>query len=69
MHAILEVDEAAKTVTVEGGTSHSQLIQHLHEQTSLALATIASLPHTTMAGSVGTGSHGSSGIDAGSGRV
>lgn len=65
MDRVLAVDTVANTVTVEGGTSHSQLIQHLREHTTLALSTMASLPHTTLAGSVGTGSHGSSGVSPG----
>lgn len=68
MCGVLCVDRKAKTVTVQGGTTYSQLTRYLLDETDLALPTAASLAHTTIAGSVATGSHGSSGID-GQGRA
>jgi xylitol oxidase len=64
MCGILSLDQAAKTVTVQGGTTYSQLTRFLLDETDFALPTAASLAHTTVAGSVATGSHGSSGIDS-----
>jgi hypothetical protein len=69
MCKILSLDGAAKTVTVQGGTTYSQLTRYLIDETDLALPTAASLAHTTIAGSMATGSHGSSGIDGDSGRA
>ena len=69
MCEILSLDGAAKTVTVQGGTTYSQLTRYLIDETDLALPTAASLAHTTIAGSMATGSHGSSGVDGGSGRA
>jgi xylitol oxidase len=69
MCGILSLDRDAKTVSVQGGTTYSQLTRYLLDETDLALPTAASLAHTTVAGSVATGSHGSSGIDDGTGRA
>ena len=56
MSQILSLDTEARTVTVAGGTTYSQLTRFLLEETELALPTAASLAHTTIAGSVATGS-------------
>ena len=56
MSQVLSLDTEARTVTVAGGTTYSQLTRHLLEETELALPTAASLAHTTIAGSVATGS-------------
>ena len=69
MCQILSLDVDAKTVTVQGGTTYSQLTRYLIDETDLALPTAASLAHTTIAGSIATGSHGSSGMDGDSGRA
>ena len=69
MNRILEIDTEARTVTAEGGITCSQLCQYLRDETPYALQTMASIPHATIGGSIGTGSHGSSGVDAESGRA
>ena len=56
MSQVLSLDTEARTVTVAGGTTYSQLTRYLLEETELALPTAASLAHTTIAGSVATGS-------------
>ena len=52
------LDEAARTVTVGGGTTYGQLATWLQER-GWALANLASLPHISIAGAIATGTHGS----------
>jgi len=56
----LEIDEAGRTVSVGGGTSFHALGQQL-DRNGWALATMASLPHISVAGAIATGTHGSGG--------
>src|SRR5699024_1758562 len=54
----IEVDSGAMTITVGGGARYGDVARELvrHE---LALRTMASLPHITVAGAISTGTHGS----------
>ena len=52
------VDERRRSASVSGGTTFHTLAQELHRQ-GWALATMASLPHISVAGAVATGTHGS----------
>jgi alditol oxidase len=58
MPAGIAIDRDAMTVTVGGSTRYGTLAQALEEQ-GLALHNMASLPHITVAGAVGTATHGS----------
>ena len=53
-----QIDEAARTVTVTGGTRYGTLAQHLHPA-GWAVHNLASLPHISVAGAVATATHGS----------
>lgn len=55
---IRKIDHAARTVTIEGGTTYAQLLPALHAA-GYALENLASLPHITVAGAVSTATHGS----------
>lgn len=57
------LDRAARTVTVEAGTSYGQLCPSL-DRDGFALHNLASLPHISIAGACATGTHGS-GVDNG----
>ncbi|MFD3486366.1 D-arabinono-1,4-lactone oxidase [Streptomyces sp. NPDC058665] len=54
----VDVDTAAGTVRVAGGVRYAELARQVAER-GLALHTMASLPHISVAGSVATGTHGS----------
>jgi xylitol oxidase len=54
----VEIDPAHRTVTVAAAVTYAELAGHLHHR-GLALASLASLPHISVAGSVATGTHGS----------
>ncbi|GIF73983.1 FAD-binding protein [Asanoa siamensis] len=54
----LEIDEAAGTATVAGGARYGEVAIALDAR-GWALATMASLPHISVAGAVATGTHGS----------
>jgi len=54
----VEVDAAARTVTVSGGTRYGALARELHPR-GWALHNLASLPHISVAGAVATATHGS----------
>ena len=54
----LRIDEARRSASVTGGTSFHGLNQRLDRQ-GWALATLASLPHISVAGAIATGTHGS----------
>ena len=54
----IEVDHQARTVTVDGGIRYGDLVGPLHDA-GWALASLASLPHISVAGAVATGTHGS----------
>ncbi|WP_338073865.1 D-arabinono-1,4-lactone oxidase [Kineococcus siccus] len=54
----IDVDAAARTVRVSGGTSCGVLARELHAR-GFALEAVASLPHIPVAGGVATGTHGS----------
>src|SRR4051812_14081682 len=54
----IEVDADRGTVRVAGGVRYGDLAEHLARH-GWALATMASLPHISVAGAVATGTHGS----------
>ena len=54
----MELNEAARTVTVGGGVTYAQLASWLEEH-GCALDNLASLPRITVAGACSTGTHGS----------
>ncbi|MFF2639391.1 D-arabinono-1,4-lactone oxidase [Streptomyces niveus] len=54
----VDVDSAAATVRVAGGVRYAELARRVDAH-GLALHTMASLPHISVAGSVATGTHGS----------
>lgn len=54
----VDIDTAAATVRVAGGVRYAELARLVHAR-GLALHTMASLPHISVAGSVATGTHGS----------
>jgi alditol oxidase len=54
----LEVDETRRSATVTGGTTFHTLSRQLDRE-GWALATLASLPHISVAGAIATGTHGS----------
>lgn len=56
--ARLELDTAARTVTVPAGIRYGELAVWLHQR-GWALHNLASLPHICVAGAVATGTHGS----------
>jgi xylitol oxidase len=56
--AALEVDEAARTVTVGAGIRYGDLATALQHR-GWALQNLASLPHISVTGAVATGTHGS----------
>lgn len=56
--ADVEVDAARPVVRVAAGVRYGELAERLAAQ-GLALATMASLPHISVAGAVATGTHGS----------
>ncbi len=58
MHAIVALDAAARTVTVEPGVTYGQLGPYLDAK-GFALHNLASLPHISVAGSITTATHGS----------
>lgn len=53
-----ELDEQARTVTIDAGTRYGELAEALQAR-GWALENMASLPHITVVGSVATGTHGS----------
>jgi xylitol oxidase len=54
----MELDAAAKTVTVGAGVRYGTLAPHIDKQ-GYALRNLASLPHITVAGACATATHGS----------
>ena len=54
----IEIDEADRTVTVDGGIRYGELCGPLHAA-GFALHNLASLPHISIAGACATGTHGS----------
>lgn len=58
MHQVVDLDRAAKTVTIESGMSYGQLCPGL-DRDGFALPNLASLPHISVAGACATGTHGS----------
>jgi len=61
MPRICVLDAAAKRLTVDAGTTYSEVCAFL-SSTPFALLNTASLPHFSVAGAVATGTHGSSGL-------
>ena len=58
MKQVVELDRAARKVTVESGMSYGQLCPYL-DQHGFALHNLASLPHISIAGACATATHGS----------
>jgi alditol oxidase len=58
MDKVVALDPEARTVTVEAGMSYGQLCPYL-DRKGFALHNLASLPHISIAGACGTGTHGS----------
>ena len=54
----LELDRAARTVTVDGGATYGEVIGAL-DAAGYALHNLASLPHISIAGACATATHGS----------
>ncbi len=54
----IEIDPAARTVSVDGGATYADLAPTLHAA-GFALHNVASLPNITIAGAVATATHGS----------
>src|SRR5690349_15728606 len=54
----VEVDAAARTVTVSAGLRYGELVEEL-DRAGWALHNLASLPHISVAGAIATGTHGS----------
>jgi alditol oxidase len=55
---VLAIDNAARTVTIEGGITYGTLSPVL-DRAGLALHNLASLPHISVAGAAATATHGS----------
>lgn len=58
LNRVLEIDGAARTVTVEGGITYGELCPAL-DAAGFALHNLASLPHISVVGAVTTATHGS----------
>jgi alditol oxidase len=58
MKQVVELDRAARSITVESGMSYGQLCPYLDQQ-GFALHNLASLPHISIAGACATATHGS----------
>jgi alditol oxidase len=56
--AEIDIDSAARTVTVGSGVRYGVLASHLNER-GFALHNMGSLPHISIGGAVSTGTHGS----------
>jgi xylitol oxidase len=56
--ALVEVDSAAREVTVSAGLRYGELVEEL-DRAGWALHNLASLPHISVAGAIATGTHGS----------
>jgi alditol oxidase len=56
--ADIVVDHQAQTVSLSGGVKYGHLVKTLNEE-GVALHTLASLPHISVAGAVATATHGS----------
>jgi alditol oxidase len=55
---VVDLDRAARRVTIESGMSYGQLCPYLDQQ-GFALHNLASLPHISVAGACATATHGS----------
>ncbi|KAL2612440.1 hypothetical protein R1flu_024132 [Riccia fluitans] len=58
MNQVLSIDHISSTVTVEAGIKYGDLAGYIHSK-GYGLHNLASLPHTTVAGAIATGTHGS----------
>ena len=58
MKQVVELDRAARRITIESGMSYGQLCPYLDQQ-GFALHNLASLPHISIAGACATATHGS----------
>ena len=64
MKSQIELNETAKTITVDAGLRYGDFCEELHEK-GYALHNLASLPHISVAGACATSTHGS-GVNNGS---
>jgi len=55
---VVDIDEAAREVTVSAGLRYGELVEQL-DAAGWALPNLASLPHISVAGAIATGTHGS----------
>jgi xylitol oxidase len=55
---VMELDEQARTVTIDAGINYGELCPYLHEN-GYAIHNLASLPHISVAGACATATHGS----------
>ena len=55
---VVRLDDAGRTVTIEGGVRYGQLSEYLNAR-GFALRNMASLPHISVAGACATATHGS----------
>ncbi|MET0636648.1 MAG: FAD-binding protein [Chitinophagaceae bacterium] len=58
MNKVVQLNTAAKTVTIEGGMKYGELSPYLDSK-GFALFNLASLPHISVAGAITTATHGS----------
>lgn len=58
LHGNVTIDETARTVTVDAGTTYGELCPFL-DQKGFALHNLGSLPHISIAGAISTATHGS----------
>lgn len=58
LNKIVSLDDARKTLTVNGGIKYGEICNVLHDR-GYALHNLASLPHISVAGSIATATHGS----------
>ncbi|MGB3589016.1 MAG: FAD-binding protein [Tunicatimonas sp.] len=58
LNKVVEINEEAKTITVEAGVRYGDFAPELHQR-GYALHNMASLPHISVAGACVTGTHGS----------
>jgi xylitol oxidase len=58
MKQVIDLDRAARRVTIESGITYGQLCPYLDQQ-GFALHNLASLPHISVAGACATATHGS----------
>lgn len=58
LNRVIDIDRSAHTVTIQGGATYGDIVSAVHGA-GYGLGNVASLPHITVAGAVGTATHGS----------